>query len=373
MPNIGVQREFCSLKYVFRKMVPDFAEQIKRTKLYNKRMKSFSTPLLKWYDKHKRTLPWRDIGDPYLIWLSEIILQQTRVAQGLEYYLKFAKRFPTPLSLARAGEDEVLKLWQGLGYYSRARNLHAAAKSMNGKFPTTYEGVRALKGVGDYTAAAICSMAYQMPYAVVDGNVYRVLSRVFGIETPIDSTAGKKEFAALAQKLLDKNRPGDFNQALMDFGATRCTPQTPTCKKCPFCKSCVALKTNRIEELPVKAQKTKISARYFHYIYVEQGNFTWLHKRGAADVWQNLYELPLVETADSQVDFSSVKWLKKVRPVLISRPIKHVLSHRIIYADLYKVVLPPPQRVPAEFIRVSKRQLGNYAVSRLVQKLLEKI
>lgn len=336
-------------------------------------MKSFSTTLLKWYDRNKRTLPWRDIGDPYLIWLSEIILQQTRVAQGMEYYLKFVKRFPTPRSLAQATEDEVLKLWQGLGYYSRARNLHAAAKSMNGKFPTTYEGVRALKGVGDYTAAAICSMAYQMPYAVVDGNVYRVLSRVFGIETPIDSANGKKEFTALAQKLLDKKRPGDFNQALMDFGATLCTPQTPMCATCPFAKECVALKTGRIDALPVKAQKTKISTRYFHYIYIEQGNFTWLHKRGAGDVWQNLYELPLVETPGAAVNFSSVKWLKKARPVLISRPIKHILSHRIILADLYKVVLSPALKTPPEFIKIPKGKIGRYAVSRLMQKLLEKI
>ena len=336
-------------------------------------MKSFAVTLLKWYDRNKRTLPWRDVGDPYLIWLSEIILQQTRVSQGTAYYLKFAEKFPTPLSLAQASEDEVLKLWQGLGYYSRARNLHAAAKSMNGKFPTTYEGVRALKGVGDYTAAAICSMAYQMPYAVVDGNVYRVLARVFGIETPIDSTAGKKEFTALSQKLLAKKRPGDFNQALMDFGAVFCTPQAPLCKECPFAKTCAAYQTNRVDELPVKAQKTKIATRYFHYIYVAQGNFTWLHKRGAGDVWQNLYELPLVETAGPAVDFSPVKWLKKARPVLAARAVKHVLSHRIIWADLYKVVLPPAASVPPEFVRVKKTELEKYAVSRLVQKLLEKI
>ena len=336
-------------------------------------MKSFSATLLKWYDRHKRQLPWRDIGDPYLIWLSEIILQQTRVAQGTAYYLKFAEKFPTPLSLAQASEDEVLKLWQGLGYYSRARNLHAAAKSMNGKFPDTYEGVRALKGVGDYTAAAICSMAYQMPYAVVDGNVYRVLARVFGIETPIDSTAGKKEFTALAQKLLAEKRPGDFNQAMMDFGAVLCTPQTPLCKECPFAKLCKAYQTDRVGGLPVKAQKTKVSTRYFHYIYVAQGNFTWLHKRGAGDVWQNLYELPLVETSGAEVDFASAKWLKKARPVLAARAVKHVLSHRIIYADLYKVVLPPAAKVPPEFVRVKKTELEKYAVSRLVQKLLEKI
>lgn len=190
-------------------------------------MSTFSALLLTWYRQNKRDLPWRHTRDPYLIWLSEIILQQTRVAQGLSYYMRFSGRFPTPAALAEADEDEVLKYWQGLGYYSRARNLHAAAKSMQGVFPSTYEGVRALKGVGDYTAAAICSFAYKMPYAVLDGNVYRVLSRIFEIQTPIDSLAGKKEFSALAQKLLDKTHPDDYNQAIMDFGATVCTPVFP--------------------------------------------------------------------------------------------------------------------------------------------------
>ncbi len=336
-------------------------------------MKAFSTTLLKWYDKNKRTLPWRDIGDPYKIWLSEIILQQTRVSQGTDYYLKFVRRFPSPLSLAQASEDEVLKLWQGLGYYSRARNLHAAAKSMNGKFPTTYEGVRALKGVGDYTAAAICSMAYQMPYAVVDGNVFRVLSRVFGIETPIDTVPGKKKFTQKAQDLLDKKRPGDFNQAMMDFGAMVCTPQTPQCLLCPLAKKCYAFQNNRVNGLPVKTQKTKISTRYFHYIYVKQGKYTWLRKRGAGDVWQHLYELPLLETAVETVDFSSVKWLKNKKPHLICKPIKHVLSHRVIFADLYQIILPPSIKLPVPYFRISVSDLSQYAVSRLMQKLLEKV
>lgn len=336
-------------------------------------MKNFSSVLLKWYQANKRDLPFRQTKDPYLIWLSEIILQQTRVAQGLAYYLKFSKKFPSPRALAQATEDEVLKLWQGLGYYSRARNLHTAAQSMNGKFPTTYEGVRALKGVGDYTAAAICSVAYNMPYAVVDGNVYRVLARVFGIETPIDSTEGKKEFSARAQELLDKKYPGDYNQAIMDFGAMVCTPQAPQCLVCPLAKKCHAFQTGNVEKLPVKAQKTKVTERYFHYIYVEQGPYTWLHKRGAGDVWENLYELPLVETAGAKVDLSSVKWLKKTTPTLVCGPVKHVLSHRIIYADLYKVVLPPSVHVPEKFIKIPRRQLTKYAVSRLVQKLLEKI
>ncbi len=335
-------------------------------------MKSFSPTLLAWYKVNKRNLPFRDTHNAYLIWLSEIIFQQTRISQGLSYYEKFAQKFPTPAALAAAEEDEVLKLWQGLGYYSRARNLHAAAKSMHGKFPTTYDGVRALKGVGDYTAAAICSMAYNMSYAVVDGNVYRVLSRVFGITTPIDSTGGKKEFTALAQKLLDKKSPGDFNQAMMDFGALVCTPQAPACGKCPFSKMCVARRENRVEELPVKAQKTKISERFFHYIYVEQGPFTWLHKRGAGDIWQNLYELPLVETVKGGV-FKKPAWCVRAKLSAVGSPVKHVLSHRIIWAQLYKVVLPPTAKMPPEFLRIKKSSLENYAVPRLVQKLLEKI
>ena len=339
-------------------------------------MSSFSSILLTWYDQHKRDLPWRNTRDPYLIWLSEIILQQTRVAQGLDDYLRFAERFPSPRALADAAEDDVLKLWQGLGYYSRARNLHEAAKSMNGVFPSTYEGVRALKGVGDYTAAAICSIAYNMPYAVLDGNVYRVLSRVYGIATPIDSVSGKKEFLALAQKMLDTRRPGDYNQAIMDFGATVCTPQSPACLTCPLAEQCTARLENRVEQLPVKGQKTKVSARYFHYIYVEQSGDTWLHKRGAGDVWQNLYEPVLLETPEPRADISALHSYKKLfgrrTSSLVAGPVKHVLSHRIIYADLYRVKLPPSLSVPPEFIRVPQDDVKKYAVSRLVQKLLEK-
>ncbi len=340
-------------------------------------MKKFSPRLLKWYSIHKRILPWRDIKDPYKIWISEIILQQTRVAQGYDYFVRFIKRFPNVKTLAAAPEDEVMKYWQGLGYYSRARNLHAAAKSMNGVFPTTYEVVRALKGVGDYTAAAICSFAYNMPYAVVDGNVYRVLSRVFGITTPIDSPAAKKQFTDLAQQLLDKKNPHDYNQAIMDFGATCCTPQTPQCLHCPMADFCVAFEKGLQDKLPVKVQKTKISTRYFHYIYVKQGACTWLHKRGAGDVWQDLYEPPLVETPTESLDNPAraqlQKWFGRAVVKPLGGALKHVLSHRIIYADLYEVSLPFTRPVPPEFVRLSVKDLPNYPVSRLVQKLLEKL
>lgn len=338
-------------------------------------MNNFSATLLKWYKIHKRDLPWRRTREPYHIWICEIIMQQTRISQGLEYYLRFIERFPSLGALAEATEDEVLKYWQGLGYYSRARNLHTAAKSMNGVFPSSYEEVRSLKGVGDYTAAAICSIAYNMPYAVVDGNVYRVLARVFGIATPIDSPSGKKEFTALAQKLLDEKRAGDFNEAIMDFGATCCTPQTPLCANCPFNKNCVAHLEGKEELLPVKAQKIKVTERFFHYIYVEQGKYTWLHKRGAGDVWQNLYEPPLLETKDSFSKWKNSSAYKKLfstyKPELLATPIKHVLSHRVIHADLYQVTLPPTVKVPEGVLRVEKKHLPDYAISRLVQKLLE--
>nr|QGT50718.1 A/G-specific adenine glycosylase [uncultured Elusimicrobia bacterium] len=339
-------------------------------------MQSLAAIILAWYDQNKRDLPWRNTRDPYLIWLSEIILQQTRVVQGLAYYLRFSSKYPTPRALAAAPEDDVLKLWQGLGYYSRARNLHAAAKSMNGGVPSTYEGVRALKGVGDYTAAAICSIAYGLPYAVLDGNVYRVLSRVFAISTPIDSPAGKKEFSALAQKLLDVTRPGDYNQAVMDFGATLCTPQAPACLTCPLALECKARQQNRAEDFPVKGQKTKISSRYFYYIYVDSGRDTFLHKRGAGDVWQNLYEPVLIETAGAAEDIAASSEYKRLfgrrKPVLAAGPVKHVLSHRVIYAELYQVKVPPSFNCPSEYIRVPKNRVKEYAVSRLVQKLLEK-
>ncbi len=337
-------------------------------------MKAFAPTLLKWYQKNKRDLPWRHTKDPYKIWLCEIIMQQTRIAQGLAYYNRFVENFPTPLSLAKAKEDQVLKLWQGLGYYSRARNLHAAAKSMNGTFPKTYEGVRALKGVGDYTAAAICSIAYDMPYAVVDGNVYRVLSRVFEISTPIDSTEGKKQFAALAQQLLDKKHPGDFNQAMMDLGALVCTPQNPQCKECPLAKGCVARQANTQEKLPVKGQKTKISTRYFHYIYVEQGDFTWICQRGAGDVWQHLYEVPLVESSSEKLPPAlPKKWFGTSKIISLGRPVKHVLSHQIIYAHIYKVKVSPTREVPAPFQKIPTRFLEKYAISRLMQKLLKRL
>lgn len=344
-------------------------------------MNILTETLVKWYAENKRELPWRETVDPYRIWISEIILQQTRVVQGMEYYHRFIRRFPDVESLACASEDEVMKYWQGLGYYSRARNLHAAAKSMNGRFPTTYQEVRALKGVGDYTAAAICSFAYNQPYAVVDGNVYRVLSRYFDIDTPIDSTEGKKLFAALADEMLDKTSPAVYNQAIMDFGAIQCTPQSPACMFCPLADSCMALSKGTVMQLPVKQHKTKTINRYFNYIYVRMGVCTFIHKRTEDDIWKNLFEFPLVET---ETDMPEEEFLKssgfrslfaegeefEVRQVM--RNVKHVLSHRIIYTNFYEVVLPETSRSFSGYQRIPIADLEQYAVSRLVHAFIEK-
>lgn len=269
---------------------------------------SFSGKILDWYHKNKRTLPWRKSTDPYKIWLSEIILQQTRVAQGTPYYLRFVETFPTVDDLANAEEEQVLKLWQGLGYYSRARNLHAAAKMVvdeyNGKFPDNYKKLLTLKGVGDYTASAISSICFNEPHAVVDGNVYRVLSRYYGIDIPINSTEGIKYFKALAQKVIDPDHIRDYNQGIMEFGAIQCSPKKPLCLHCPLNDSCVALEKGLVQLLPVKLKKTKVSNRYFNYlipIYKDTNGkkYTRLQQRKGKGIWQNLWEFPLIESKSS--------------------------------------------------------------------------
>ena len=344
-------------------------------------MNNFSEILINWYREHKRELPWRESSDPYLIWISEIILQQTRVVQGYDYFIRFIKRFPDVTSLAEADEDEVMKFWQGLGYYSRARNLHAAARSMNGVFPKTYTEVIALKGVGEYTAAAICSFAYNMPYAVVDGNVYRVLSRYLGIETPIDSTEGKKLFASLAGEFLDKSRPAVYNQAIMDFGAIQCTPQNPACLFCPLAGSCMALSKSMVAQLPVKQHKTKTTERFLNYIYVRAGACTFINKRTGNDIWKNLFELPLIETASSVTEEELLALPEFIKlfdkeevPVVrsICRNVKHVLSHRVLYANFYEVVLPEKTKSFSSYLKIKTNELEQYAVPKLIHAFLEK-
>ena len=273
----------------------------------------FSNKLIHWYLHNKRELPWRKTNDPYKIWLSEIILQQTRVSQGLPYYYKFLEAFPTIKELALAEEDKVLKLWQGLGYYSRARNLHTTAKNvyhnMEGVFPLEFIDILKLKGVGDYTASAITSICYNYPAAVVDGNVYRVLARVFEIETPINSTIGIKEFKALAQDLIDTDQPGIYNQAIMEFGARYCVPQNPDCENCIFNDRCLAFKNGKVSVLPIKIKSKPVKKRFFNYlVVVSENDKTLIHQRTKKGIWQKLYEFPLIETT-SEVDLIQLESL----------------------------------------------------------------
>ena len=318
--------------------------------------------LLTWYDRYGRDLPWRRTRDPYAIWLSEIILQQTRIAQGQAYWERFMKHFPNVETLAAASEDEVLRLWEGLGYYSRARNLHAAAQQIvtQGTFPITLEGIRALKGIGDYTAAAIGSIAFGISAAVVDGNVYRVLARYCGISTPVGATAAKKEFTALAQSLLPAGRPGDFNQAMMDFGAIQCTPANPACLTCPLASGCQALREGRVESLPVKQRTTAIQTRKVDYIYLRCKGRTAIRRRGAGDIWQGLWE-PLTEL------------LPGVEAKLLRQGVRHQLTHRTLIADFYLAETQQAPALPDGYVWIQEAELDRYAKPRLFELLLQSL
>ena len=331
---------------------------------------NFAATLLQWFKNNGRSLPWRETKDAYAIWLSEVILQQTRIAQGMSYWERFMAQWPTVNDLAAATENEVLKAWQGLGYYSRARNLHTAAQQVVelGGFPQTFKELKTLKGVGDYTAAAIASIAFGEPVAVVDGNVYRVLSRYFGIDTPIDSTEGKKEFQALAQSLLPINEPADYNEAIMDFGATQCTPNSPHCSACPLCETCVAFREQRINELPVKSKKVKQRERHFTYLYIEHEGKIAIHQRGAGDIWQGLWEFPQAEQLTSSKD--SV-WKNEAQ--LLQKGVKHILTHQILLADIYLWQPKNRPQLPSEFIWIEKQDLENYALPRLIEILLKAV
>jgi A/G-specific adenine glycosylase len=358
---------------------------------------SFTTTILQWFREHGRALPWRETRDPYAIWLSEIILQQTRIEQGRPYWERFMQRWPTIEALAEASEDEVLRLWQGLGYYSRARNLHQAAKQVvaRGGFPTTLEGLRSLKGVGDYTAAAIGSFAFGLPAAVVDGNVYRVLARHYGIDTPINSTEGKKLFATLAQELLPVDNSqlfivncqfsasAEYNQALMDFGATQCTPSSPGCPSCPLQETCAAFREGRVSELPVKQRTLKVKERRLTYIYIRYKGETALHRRGEGDIWQGLYEPLVIENGQLTSQRHTLKermdnWaaqnnfqLSIVNCQLLASQVKHVLTHRVLYADFW--LWEPAERplLPAGYFWVPESDLDRYGVPRLIEILLD--
>lgn len=330
----------------------------------------FTATLLQWFKNNGRSLPWRETKDAYAIWLSEVILQQTRIVQGMSYWERFMAQWPTVNDLAAATEDEVLKAWQGLGYYSRARNLHTAAQQVVelGGFPQTFKELKTLKGVGDYTAAAIASIAFGEPVAVVDGNVYRVLSRYFGIDTPIDSTEGKKEFQALAQSLLPINEPADYNEAIMDFGATQCTPNSPHCSACPLCETCVAFREQRINELPVKSKKVKQRERHFTYLYIEYEGKIAIHQRGAGDIWQGLWEFPQAEQLTSSEDSA---WENEAQ--LLQKGVKHILTHQILLADIYLWRPKNRPQLPSEFIWIEKQDFENYALPRLIEILLKAV
>lgn len=334
----------------------------------------FTSTLLDWYEKNGRSLPWRGITDPYPIWLSEVILQQTRIQQGWSYWERFMHRWPTVEQLAAASEDEVLRLWQGLGYYSRARHMHQAARQIVtlGGFPSDYTAIRSLKGVGDYTAAAIASFAFGEPVAVVDGNVYRVLSRVFGIDVPINGTEGKKTFTALANQLIAMDKPASFNQAMMDFGAVQCTPKSPHCESCPMLEMCEAYHTGRVEALPVKLRKTTVKTRYFSYVLVHCAGWIAVRRRPSGDIWQGLWEPFLIETP-SKADVEKV--MRQFEGVgtltLLKENVRHVLTHRIILADFYLLEALSRPSLPDDYVWVDELSYDEYAKPRLIELLME--
>jgi A/G-specific adenine glycosylase len=346
-------------------------------------MEEFGDKIIDWYKIHKRDLPWRNTNNPYFIWLSEIILQQTRVEQGMAYYLKFIEEFPTVKELANAEDEKVLRLWQGLGYYSRARNLHFTAKQIttnnNGKFPSNFEDIKTLKGVGEYTAAAIASFAFNLPHAVLDGNVFRVLSRVFGIETPIDSTSGKKEFIQLANELLVKKNPALFNQSIMEFGALQCVPKNPNCPNCILQFNCIAFSKNKVAELPVKSKSLVRKNRYFNYLIISFKKNIIIKKRTEKDIWQSLYDFPLIET-DAIKEIGEMESLLNSHGILkntkwtlekISSPLKHVLSHRDIYTIFYHINLKNKPKTLDKFILCQNKKIDNYGMPRVITRYLE--
>jgi A/G-specific adenine glycosylase len=326
----------------------------------------FSNSIISWYRENPRHLPWRETQDPYKIWLSEIILQQTRVAQGLPYYEAFAKTYPTVQALAEAPEAEVLRLWQGLGYYSRARNLHACAKyiwnELGGTFPNTYASLIQLKGVGSYTAAAISSFAFGEVQAVVDGNVFRVLARYFGSATDIASSQGKKEFESLANTLIPKDSPGEFNQAMMDFGSRCCTPKNPTCESCPLAGSCFAFQKDLVHSLPIKINKTKVKERVLNYLVIRcAGQVVW-NKRGEGDIWTGLYDFPLHEQ-------ERFPWQEHLRQnaVLFPKKYRHLLSHQRILGSFWEIDLSP-KKLP-ELVQWSQKEGFNLVEEQQIDAL----
>ncbi|MDR1526573.1 MAG: A/G-specific adenine glycosylase [Dysgonamonadaceae bacterium] len=343
-----------------------------------------SKKLLDWYDLNQRELPWRNITDPYRIWISEIILQQTRVIQGLEYYNRFVLRFPDVQALAEASEQEVLKYWQGLGYYSRARNLHAAARTLvdeyGGEFPHNYADVLRLKGIGEYTAAAIVSFAWNQPYPVVDGNVFRFLSRLFAIDEPVDTAQGKKYFTELAAELMDRSQAGAFNQAIMEFGALQCIPSAPDCGVCPFQNECMAYASRSIARYPVKRNKTQTQDRYLYYFHIHDTEHLYIKQRCGKGIWRNLFEFPVIES-ETPLTFEELIRITPLKEWVTDEPAgafhvrienrKHVLSHRVLYATFFELAVKHLSDPPEGFIQITPAEIDNYPVHRLMQFYLD--
>jgi A/G-specific adenine glycosylase len=344
---------------------------------------TFALQLLSWYQKNKRDLPWRNTKDPYLIWLSEIIMQQTRIIQGTPYYTRFAKTWPTVALLAAADEQEVLRMWQGLGYYSRARNLHEAArmivKDYNGQFPDTYSGIRRLKGIGDYTAAAIASVCFGLPYAVMDGNVLRFISRLYGMEGSIDLPENKKKIHSIVTEHIDHHNPGDYNQALMEFGAMVCTPANPDCLNCVFKTRCIAFINNITDSIPARSVKVKVRHRYPHYLVltvtVRGKEFIYLNKRTGKEIWRNLYDFPSLEYPDDkrnsqlQPDEFNV-FTNEILPGIseVSEPYVHVLTHQKLHARFYR--FHSDTMVKLSYPLIPLEDIQKYPLPRLIHRYL---
>lgn len=347
---------------------------------------NISQSLIIWYDKNKRDLPWRDTNDPYKIWLSEIILQQTRVDQGLKYYLSFVKNFPTIFDLATASEEDVLKLWQGLGYYSRARNLHATAKKIvdeyNGKFPGNYNDIIKLKGIGEYTAAAIVSFCYNDPYPVIDGNVLRVISRLFHIQMPIDQVSTKMEIKYVLNEILDRENAGIFNQAIMEFGALQCVPKNPDCTKCPLADLCISYQKNMVNQIPIKGKKVKTRNRFFNYLVILDGEHVYLNKRDKNDIWKNLYEFPLIETTEDTnpeelIQLSRFTELFKENDIIISESgntIKHILSHQVLSIRFIRIKMKKSSLLlPDKYLRIPLHKIKSYPVPVVIGNFIDEV
>ncbi len=348
-------------------------------------MDEMHSELIQWFGNHRRELPWRSHPTPYYVWLSEVILQQTRISQGLDYFNRFVGRWPSMTDLARASEEEVLKAWQGLGYYSRARNLHKCAQEVvrlyGGELPADYSLLEKLPGIGPYTAAAIASIAFGLPHAVVDGNVYRVLSRLFDVDTPINSSEGVKVFASLADELLDRTNPGRHNQAMMEFGALHCVPQHPDCLSCPLQPHCLAFAHHSVDDRPVKEKRLKVRTRYFHYLVVSDAHRVCLRHRERGDIWQGLYDFPCVESErplslDEVTDSLTFKRLLQERPFQVegvSHEFTHKLTHQTLIASFFEIKISDFSPIFQEnnLLLVPENELGNYPIPKLIENYLK--